>query len=228
VRAGVRPRSRPAIKRPGKIRCALVDALEALGGSATTIEACEKLNRNPKRARDLIRRKKPGSKGRDGLAIMLEDDGVITIDGDVLSLSADWEARLHAARVRGEEATGTAEVTRDDGERVSVTVEGDDERAVADLARKRRAYRNRHKVKAELAPAPGETCERRESYPERRRAHIADALARLFAARPEFRGRRVGQVVCKLPDYLAPDFPRGPDGLPKDHEVEELLEGAAA
>jgi hypothetical protein len=28
--------------------------------------------------------------------------------------------------------------------------------------------------------------------------------------------------------YLAPDFPRGQDGAPKDAEVEAILEGAAA
>lgn len=47
----------------------------------------------------------------------------------------------------------------------------------------------------------------------------------LFTDRPEYRTRRVGQIVCGLHDYLSPDFPRGTIGYPKDHEVEKILDG---
>ena len=39
---------------------------------------------------------------------------------------------------------------------------------------------------------------------------------------------RAGQITCRLAFYLAPDFPRGPDGVPKDSEVEAILDGVAA
>ena len=95
-------------------------------------------------------------------------------------------------------------------------------------AREREAYANRRTIRVERAPSYAEMQRRRESYPERRRQYITAAIARLFADRPEFRNRRPGQVTCALPAYLDPDFPRGPDGYPKDAEVEELLDGVAA
>ena len=69
--------------------------------------------------------------------------------------------------------------------------------------------------------------ERREGAPERRRGAIEGAIARLFRERPEYRGRRVGQITCALVTYgLVPDdFPRGvpPGGPPKDREVAAIL-----
>ena len=67
-------------------------------------------------------------------------------------------------------------------------------------------------------PSPG-------GPPRDRRTWIGDAIAGLFADRPEFKARRVGQITCELRDYLEPDYPRGPDGYPKDDEVEEILDG---
>ncbi len=83
------PRDR--IERLGKIRGAVVDALEAAGGALTLEELCEVLHR--KRARDVRRRVLP----------MLEDAGVIEVDADTLRLAADWSERLEAARVAGGE-----------------------------------------------------------------------------------------------------------------------------
>jgi hypothetical protein len=54
------------------------------------------------------------------------------------------------------------------------------------------------------------------------------AIALLFAERPEYRGHRAGQIVCQLPRYLPADFPLGVIGLPKDREVEAILNGEAA
>jgi hypothetical protein len=83
------PRDR--IARLGKIRGAVVDALEVAGGALTLEELCEVLQR--KRARDVRRRVLP----------MLEDAGVIEVDADTLRLAADWSERLEAARVAGGE-----------------------------------------------------------------------------------------------------------------------------
>jgi hypothetical protein len=83
------PRDR--IARLGKIRGAVVDALEVAGGALTLEELCEVLHR--KRARDVRRRVLP----------MLEDAGVIEVDADTLRLAADWSERLEAARVAGGE-----------------------------------------------------------------------------------------------------------------------------
>jgi hypothetical protein len=83
------PRDR--IERLGKIRGAVVDALEVAGGALTLAELCEALHR--KRARDVKRRILP----------MLEDAGVIELEGDVVQLAADWSERLEAARRIGGE-----------------------------------------------------------------------------------------------------------------------------
>jgi hypothetical protein len=94
------PRDR--IERLGKIRGAVVDALEAAGGTLTLHELCEVLHR--KRARDLRRRVLP----------MLEEAGILTVDGDAVTLSADWSERLDDARRAGGEleADELAEVDR--------------------------------------------------------------------------------------------------------------------
>jgi hypothetical protein len=83
------PRDR--IERLGKVRGAVVDALEVAGGALTLEELCEVLHR--KRARDVRRRVLP----------MLEDAGVIEVDADTLRLAADWSERVEAARVAGGE-----------------------------------------------------------------------------------------------------------------------------
>jgi hypothetical protein len=74
------------IERLGKVRGAIVDALEVAGGELTLGGLCEVLHR--KRARDVRRRVLP----------MLEGDGVIRCEGDVVMLASDWRERLYAAR----------------------------------------------------------------------------------------------------------------------------------
>jgi hypothetical protein len=83
------PRDR--IERLGKIRGAVVDALEIAGRALTLAELCEVLHR--KRARDVRRRVLP----------MLEDTGIIEVEGDAVRLAADWLERLEAARAAGGE-----------------------------------------------------------------------------------------------------------------------------
>jgi|SRR5215211_529670 len=82
--------------------------------------------------------------------------------------------------------------------------------------------------KPHRAPSGDEMREDCESYPERRRDAIIAAIAALFRERPEYRGRRVGQITARLVHYVGPDFPRGQDGAPKDREVEAILDGHAA
>jgi hypothetical protein len=99
-----------------------------------------------------------------------------------------------------------------------------DQLQLARHARERAGYRERNRRPGH-APPSGAARERRESYPARRREAIAGLIACLFAEHPEYRDRRVGQITCALARYVGPDFPRGPDGLPKDAEVEALLDG---
>jgi Domain of unknown function (DUF3854) len=91
VRQGVRFEPRPAVKRLGKTRGAILDALDASGGVLNLQEIADVLHR--KRARDLRRRSLP----------MLEEAGIITVDGDVVTLAEDWLDRLEDARELGGE-----------------------------------------------------------------------------------------------------------------------------
>ena len=91
VRQGVRFEPRPAVKRLGKTRGAILDALDAGGGVLILQEIADALHR--KRARDLRRRSFP----------MLEEAGIITVDGDVVTLAEDWLDRLEDARELGGE-----------------------------------------------------------------------------------------------------------------------------
>ena len=162
-----------------------------------------------KRPRDLTRRKNlETGKGRDGIVTRLEAVGVLTVVGDTVILTEDWLEALDRERERAGEI---ALYQRD----------------MLKYNRESKAYRNRHKVKAEWAPTTEEMRETRESHPERRREAIKAALAILFQEQPEYRGRRAGQITCGLAFYFSPDFPRGFDGMPKDAEVEEILDGEA-
>jgi hypothetical protein len=198
VRQSVRLESRDRIKRLGKIRGAIVDVLDAAGGTASLQEIADTLHRA--RPRDLRRRNLP----------MLEETGILIVgDGGVVSLTEDWLERLEDQRELGKEVEA-------------------DELAARRHKLKSRAFHSRHQRQADEEPAEDEMRDRREGYPERRRQAIATAIAELFRKRPEYRSRRTGQVTCALIDYLPLDFPRGQDGAPKDAEVEAILEGAAA
>jgi hypothetical protein len=151
------------------------------------------------RTRDLRRR----------LVARLEASGVVECSGDTVSLVADWLEALNRERM----LTGEIDAQRRD---------------MARYAREREAYKSRRKITVQRGPSYAEMQAWRESYPDRRREAIAAALVRLFSEHPECRTKRTGQVTCALYDYLAPDFPRGPDGAPKDAEVEALLNGEVA
>ncbi len=96
VRNSKPPEARSGIERLGKIRGAVVDALDASGGTLTLTKLCEVLHRN--RARDVRRRILP----------MLEEAGILTVAGDTVTLAPDWLDRLEDARELGGELEAEA------------------------------------------------------------------------------------------------------------------------
>ena len=166
--------------------------------------------------------------------------GTMTIEGlaDALGVARVWEFRRRV--VSRLEAAGVVECTGKGVSLVSGWLEALNEerenageiaayrRDMARYDRERAGYANRHGNKPDRSPSQEEMRDFRESYPERRRAEIKAALTRLFREYPECRGRRAGQITCRLAFYLSPDFPRGPDGAPKDAEVEAILDGVRA
>ena len=212
VRNGVRRPPRDPIKRLGKIRGAIVDVLDAAGGTAGLQEVADQLHKA--RPRDLVRCKTKAG-GRNGPVVMLLQAGIVEwacevgTRREILRLTPSWLEALENARRLGEEVEA-------------------DELAARRHRLKSRAFHSRHERPADEVLAEDEMRDRRDGYPERRRRAIEEALARLFADHPEYRGRRVGQVTCALIHYIGADFPRGQDGAPKDAEVEAILEGVAA
>jgi hypothetical protein len=91
VRQGPPREPRPAIRRLGKIRGAIIDTLDSAGGTATLQEIADILYK--KRPRDIRRRNLP----------LLEEAGIITVVGDVVSLTEDWLEALEAQRELGKE-----------------------------------------------------------------------------------------------------------------------------
>ena len=194
---------RTTIRRLGKGCGAVLDALERAGGSATVEELAEALHKT--RTRDLRRR----------VISRLEATGVVECSGDTVSLVADWLEALNRERLLTGEI---AAYTRD----------------MRDYNEQRKGYRDyldrrRRGEKPDRAPSYAQMQERRESYPDRRREAIAAAITRLFAEKPEARTWRPGRITCAIVmRYIGPDFPRGQDGMPKDAEVEAILDGVAA
>jgi len=159
------------IKRLGKIRGAVVDALVAAGGTLTLEELREVLRKT--RARDLVRRASSAhGKGRDGILVMLEDVGIITVEGGVVALDADWSGALERER----ELAGELEAER---------------LQAGDYARDREAFRNRHEAEPDRAPTEAEMDATREG----RRRRREDALE-------ERRRRPVSPLAAAIRDYL--------------------------
>lgn len=181
--------------RIGKSRAALLHAVAECSGPLARAEIANRLGRKPDTLKVPLR--------------WLVDAGLLVRVGRGLyAVPDDLLERVEDAREVGREPEA-------------------DRLQVARHARQRAGYRKRNE-KPDPAPSDGAMRKYRECFPERRSAAIAEAIALLFAERPEYRARRVGQITCALPQYLAPDFPRGPSGvggLPKDAEVEALLDG---
>jgi hypothetical protein len=100
VRESKPPTPRPAVVRLGKRRGAIIDAVEVSGGSCTFAELGEMLH--IKRPKELVRRKRT-RKGRDGLLVWPEEAGILSIEGNTLTLAEDWLERLEDAREAGGE-----------------------------------------------------------------------------------------------------------------------------
>ena len=91
VRESKPPAARAAVARLGKVRGAVLDVLDAAGGKATLQEIADALHR--KRARDVRRRNLP----------WLEEAGILTVEGDTVTLTNNWLDRLEEAREAGGE-----------------------------------------------------------------------------------------------------------------------------
>lgn len=133
VRQSAKPEPRPVIKRLGKIRGAILDALDAAGGTLTLKRIAEILHK--KRPRDIRRRNLP----------MLEDTGIVEVHGDSVSLTANWLEALQEQRRLGKETDSRVVLMYEDGrerirERV-VAVEGIETIARRRYEIKRDAYR---------------------------------------------------------------------------------------
>lgn len=91
VRESKPPAARAAVARLGKVRGAVLDVLDAAGGTATMQEIADALHR--KRTRDVRRRNLP----------WLEEAGILTVEGDTVTLTNNWLDRLEEAREAGGE-----------------------------------------------------------------------------------------------------------------------------
>jgi uncharacterized protein (DUF2384 family) len=190
------------IASAGRIAC--VDHLERINGWASERALADALGIS--RAYDLRKR----------YLEPLEACGISERSGKLWRLAADWERALE--RVFEEEEAL---------ERLLYGGKTADERQKKRRKESGERWRNRENSHPEPAPSDEDMRESRESYPARRRAAIQAAIARLFREHPEYRGRRVGQITCRIALLVPPDFPRGPDGGPKDQEVEAVLDGFA-
>jgi hypothetical protein len=107
----------------------MLDALDAAGGTLTLPQIAETLHRS--RPRDIRRRNLP----------MLEAAGIVEVHGDVVSLAADWLARLEEQRRLGKEADSRVVLMYEDGRERVVAVEGMETIARRRYEIKRDAYR---------------------------------------------------------------------------------------
>jgi hypothetical protein len=93
------PEPREGVRRLGKRRGHLFDALDCAGGTLTLEELGRITGRRP---RDLVRRKR-SEKGRDGLLIWPMEAGIVSLEDDTVSLTDDWLQRIEIEREVGEE-----------------------------------------------------------------------------------------------------------------------------
>ncbi len=177
-RESMRRKPRPPVKRLGKIRGALVDALDVAGGTLTLEELADMLHR--KRPRDLVRRKNPETgKGHDGLLIMLEEAGIIAIDGDMVNLTDNWQDALENQRRLGGEIDAVDVTGRIEA--------GADTLARRELERHRAEYRDFLEQRAHRAARTNQGTEAgRKAIEQGRRmrdAHLAGVEAEQAAKR---------------------------------------------
>jgi hypothetical protein len=170
VRKGTRRPPRDPIKRLGKIRGHIIDALENAGGELEVRELAATLHKP--RARDLVRAKSRGStSGRNGPVIMLLQAGIVEwacevgTRREVLRLTPNWLGALENARRLGKEVEA-------------------DELAAKRHRLKSRAFHSRHRTaKTDRAPTEEELAVSRPKRLKRRRVDklVAQGMARHFA-----------------------------------------------
>jgi hypothetical protein len=188
VRDSQRQKPRPPVKRLGKIRGALVDALDIAGGTLTLEELAAALHR--KRPRDLARRRNPETgKGRDGPLIVLEEAGILAIVGDIVSLTDGWQEALEEQRRLGREVD-TVDVN---GRKEA----GADTLAVEALERRRAEYRERMaRLRARKSRVSEAGRKAIEESNAKRAAHLAAVEAQQEAA------RTTSALAVAVRDYL--------------------------
>jgi hypothetical protein len=162
VRQAPKLEQRDRIERLGKIRGAILDVLDAAGGTATIQEIADALHRA--RPRDLRRRNLP----------MLEDAGIIVVDGDTVSLADNWLGAVEAQRRLGAEIEAE-KVSRD---RYKL---------------KSRAYHNRHETPKSAPSRAGLEAVKRSR--EQREAGLAAIAERAAAAARAEEQRRAEAFV---------------------------------
>jgi hypothetical protein len=207
VRQSPKPESRPAIKRLGKIRGSMIDALDASGGTLALKQMAEILHR--KRPRDIRRRHLP----------MLEEAGIVTVDGDTVSLTQNWLEALEEQRESGKE------------------IEAEE------LARRRyldksRAFHRRHEAPVSKPSAASlEAIRRSRESKAAGLAAIKERVARAAKAEEQRKAeafvrdrlRKLGRIRLALLQDVARDVGLDPWAIPKAVEalgygVEELPE----
>ena len=123
--------------------------VDAAGGSATIQEIAKVLHH--KRPRDIRRRNLP----------MLKDAGIITVDGDAVTLTDDWLEALQEQRELGREIDSTLKATLDDGTHIEIKVEGMETVARRRYILKSKAYHSRgESVKTKMSEASRESLKR--------------------------------------------------------------------
>jgi len=180
VRKGTRRPPQDPIKRLGKIRGAIVDALAVADGELELRELAAALHKP--RPRDLVRAKTRGStSGRNGPVIMLLQAGIVEWACEVrtrrelLRLTSNWLEALEGARRLGKEVEA-------------------DELAAKRHRLKSRAFHSRHRVGADRAPTEEELAASRATRRRLRRVAqlVAQGMARHFAEAAVFKGGRRG------------------------------------
>ena len=171
VRSTPKPQARDRIERLGKVRGAIVDALDKAGGTATLKDIAGTLHR--KRPRDIRRRNLP----------MLEEAGIIEVNGDTVSLTVEWETRINDV-YNGLEGGGEAdEVTR---KRYQL---------------KREAFHARHNHTADEAPSEAEMDAARKRREERRREEAERPVSPLAAAIHDYLSKNPSDA-CQPPGWI--------------------------
>jgi hypothetical protein len=172
VRQAPKAERRPAIKRLGKIRGAIIDALDAAGGTLTLQELADTLHRT--RPRDIRRRNLP----------MLQEARIVRVSeaGDAVSLTDDWQEALEEQRRLGKETDSRVLLRGGDGSEREIIVDGADTLASRRYEIKRDGYHNRNKRQKQKPSRASEEAIRRNH--QAREAGLAELAARPEKPRP--------------------------------------------